>query len=1066
MMQNDWWHALGRLSQGSSATPASTWSRDDCLSTTAGIFTESSVEDSDALLSPDEWLKRLLPLIDGALACLSFGETSSSAPSLFYPLQVLIQTDFYLDALLERHVEEAALLWRRLADCLTRTSHPNLQWFLLSLIERFAGHANRCSWPSSLVQGLVRCLGDSSMHGKHRKGQISLVPKTPEQQVQSLALRLLLQVAASLSTATIPDPVLDSTETLSVTETAFGQTSGDELVPNANELRCTRNRRLMETNPAPASNEPEREAALAQVTSCAPLLGSLPLLLDTLVMLIARKSMEESLRLEVMEAFTSVAGRTAARLPASKGTDLLERLAQLMERVDCFPVASRLRWELARSIQQLADCMPKSSRVRLAAALLERMNRFSSTSIGQIDWDTVLAAYAYRFTDEPATNWSILVPHLSAALQHRDGAIRSAAGDALVRLVLASLPAEHPNSNNVSSGTLSTQVEGHREPRPRSAEEATITIALSGTDSSFLALLHRVIMLLRKKAILASSLTLLRTAMSVLGRLVRALPQGLDPSWVDAIAPLTNSDETQDVFETIAHVQLALRIRALERLEEAPVSLTVQRGLLLPLAERVLQLASGSRTSQRQVDERGRQRAIWLASARRLVTRLAARFAPADVWKRLAWLVRRYDRQVRTHRVVERDEIPSQQPHDETLVIRKQVDPHLLLAYVNALSPGRRQQHDAQETANTDHEQVPKDDQEYGLVLEILERLESHLYSPQTAATSGQVPGTPAWLNRPLFETLVLALARQPMSVMAARVPRLVTRLLRDVGLRADQRRRDDAREALQTLVRELGPSWLSVVFQQLADSSNLPAATGAGKHTDGSFRAHVWPYTVQVLLQTVASMDTNGTPLLGTPTLESALWIALTEFRDPQIEAEKKVTKLYADVREAHVSSLWASVSLLGQLWPRQVADLGSAFVLLVRALRHRLRSDTKQAHRTESESGEYRAASLPELEQWRRLLHHFVLGITRQALEPDQEAEIQAITVCIRYLLEKPSVGCAAPTRSVSTRLGRVQAATSVPKERTRLSTDELNRRSSMDSARLSMSGGIVGHHCYLLR
>jgi hypothetical protein len=959
-----------------------------------------------ALASPDWWLARLLPLIDTALASLSIGAQTSSAPAVFSPLQVLIQTDFYFEVLLQKRYEEAATrLWGRLADCLRQVVHPSLQQLLLSLLERFLALTYRCPWPPSLIEGLVRCLE----HPRRYRDCIGHQPgrcRTADGQVQQSALHLLLQLTEALinrQCSTLP-----SLETRQSTEQHFIGGVADERLAFQEECWETK---ATWSCPAAADQTPDLNVVSVHTRQ------SCSLLLEALFMLIARKSTGEALRSLLLETFTRLFRSTVGQLTVVSSTNLLDRLFHLMERTDLFPIASRVRWGLSRSLQQLAHYLPPETGRGSVAALLEQMNRLSSTNIGQIDWDHVLGAYGHAFADRSLIEGSLLLlPHLNAVMQHQDGALRSAASDALVRLVLASLPAMPPDGADQGNDHGLDATANQQNCRMSTPERASTTEKQE--IATAIALIRRVTLLLRKQVVQAPSLTLLRTAMTTYGRLVRTLPCGLETKWIDALVPLTNADDAQDVFQTIAHVQLVLRIRAVALLRDAPVSLAVQQELLLPLAERLLLIASSSGISPRYSGAKAPQHATWLASVCGLVTSLASRLAPVDCWARLALLIRRYDRYRRSGRVSEAAEASDTKMNPGHVTRKGSVHPQLLLAYARALPPIDL----PKETRDSNQEDADKVRTVRGLqhswVSAMFEQLEAHLYDPLgTASQLDASAANPAeQLNQPLFQTLIQMLVRMPSTVQGAWVSRLLTRLLRDLGLRT-QRRRDDAREALQTLVRELGPDWLPLVCRQLVDT--LPSERHSGGHMDGSFRAHVWPYTLQVLLQTAASLsDSQQTPSLDTSTLEKALWMALTEFRDPHIEAEKKVVKLYADVREAHVSSLWNSVTLLGQLWLQRPAALISAFDTLVRALRYRLSMDSIGERKAGIEVGAYRAASMPELESWRRLLHCFVLGITRQHLEPSTDGfvSVESTALCIRYLLEKPAADWDASTRKAS--------------------------------------------------
>jgi len=1112
-------------------------------------FEESSIPgqvDWTQILPPT-WFADLLRLLNNALARLSLGEETQSAPSLFAPLQVLLETECYVQKLVRGYPVETAMLWQYLVNCLLQVRQQNLQCLLLRLMDALLQRTARGQWPPVLVQALVRCLFVSSPRAWKADAKLRVAKRRPEPEgpVQQAALQLLLQLAERLGNELAIDEscVIDQCMDVSASASLLPNYAQEQHAAVPAETRKAMHAQSLagtSSESSPTQGVPMDTAATARVTGRGALAepaeaglvirqgtavqvpgeavpGTLQqaalVLLEALLMLMARKRIQEATRWTLLDSFHSVCVRLQHRLLPEQWERLLVLLVQLFERADLFPLASRIRWELARRLVTLCDHIPDPSlraRVGPVASLLERLNRISPTSIGQIDWDSVLGAYAERFDEHHEADWRLLVPHLMAGMQFTDAAIRSAASEALIKLVGSAV-----STSRTCSGTESTSVAapatriasatpGEAQAPTKStrqvpcASEASRVVLASGVATSPRALVSPVASRLRKRALTTQSIRQLDTILKTYGQLVRLATPGLDPVWLDGLRPLTEAvDESEDVFQCLVHQQLATRIRACRLLDQVlatgSIPVLVRKAFLVPLVEKLIGLAS---TSSRVHSEIEQLQTSWLASAQALLAeRLLASLPSSWCWQRFALHLHRFERLASSQRSASTRE----DAHSDARMsanARRLGQAQVLVVYARALAAlpsipqevsEAQQIEQAPDTQHAplmvqnEHRTVSPETQKSGNAPEqLLERLDALLVATSlrdTAAVEADCPASDRHLERIVWEIvlrLLQALPRQQQQQRAVWVPRLVTRWIRTLGLR-NQQRRDDAREALQLLLRILGPEWLWCIARQLTETVQVSASKKALQHSEGTWRLHVWAYTLHMLLQTTLECDAYPTWHLDLDTLQRVLGLVLlVEFRDPVLEAEKRVSKLYADIREVHVHSAERCLTLLGRVWPMdRLANMVLALELFVRAFRERLAFDTSGSTTTTtttttgvpSSAERYRAASIAEREQWRRLLHAFVDGIHRQELHAvapeDAETAVASQALVLRYLLTKPSPrmrtdpGADTVTTTTTTTAAAAAAAEKTPRMTTGSGTSEtIGFRDTMqESAHLSV-------------
>ncbi|KAK4536562.1 hypothetical protein CDCA_CDCA09G2587 [Cyanidium caldarium] len=406
--------------------------------------------------------------------------------------------------------------------------------------------------------------------------------------------------------------------------------------------------------------------------------------------------------------------------------------------------------------------------------------------------------------------------------------------------------------------------------------------------------------------------------MRALGALVQRAPAGCC-DWVDGCRPLLHATEEEaDFFYNVVHVQVHRQCRALRRAAAAECNEAALRLWLRPLAER---LVLGN---IRAADEDSVPAAL-LDAALELLVAVNRRLPSTQTIR--AW---------QRHLAAAMRQVQTAQPLPSPLA-------RLLLAYAQSLSP-------PVESTRLQTQILPR-------LLELARR-------PTTAESNDASTVHRAGLDAPVVRAYVLAV-QYAGTERELWLRRLVRILCAELRLRA-QNRRDAARAAMQEMLRVHGADWMPLLLREMQTS-----LLGAAPADPTSFRRHVVPYTVHALVTAAVSRPGSGND--ADAFADDAFRLALLECSDSTLREERRITALYADVREKRATCVHDTVQLLAEhLTPEPPRVLS----LVQQALRQLLHAAQPVAATETTPS-----ASSGAVEQLRAVLRSVVHGCMRNS-------------------------------------------------------------------------------------
>ena len=405
--------------------------------------------------------------------------------------------------------------------------------------------------------------------------------------------------------------------------------------------------------------------------------------------------------------------------------------------------------------------------------------------------------------------------------------------------------------------------------------------------------------------------------MRALGALVQRAPVGCC-DWVDGCRPLLHATEEEaDFFYNVVHVQVHRQCRALRRAAAAECNEAALRLWLRPLAERLV--LSNIRTA----DEDSVPPAL-LDAALELLVAVNRRLPSTQTIR--AW---------QRHLAAAMRQAQAAQPLPSPLA-------RLLLAYAQSLSP-------PVESTRLQTQILPR-------LLELARR-------PTTAEPDDASTVHRAGLDAPVVRAYVLAV-QYAGTERELWLRRLVRILCAELRLRA-QNRRDAARTAMQEVLRVHGADWMPLLLREMQTS-----LLGTAPADRTSFRRHVVPYTVHALVTAAALRPGSGND--ADAFADDAFRLALLECSDCTLQEERRITALYADVREKRATCVHDTVQLLAEhLTPEPPRVLS----LVQQALRQLLHGEQPVA------ATETLSASSGAVEPLRAVLRSVVHGCVRNS-------------------------------------------------------------------------------------
>lgn len=304
--------------------------------------------------------------------------------------------------------------------------------------------------------------------------------------------------------------------------------------------------------------------------------------------------------------------------------------------------------------------------------------------------------------------------------------------------------------------------------------------------------LKRILMPEIRLKLASPSMTVRQEHLEFIRKVSLALPESFPE-----LQPVTHKDDDVDFWMNVCHVQLHRRARAFARLEKTAINSILLRGYILVLIERTIvegvdaKTEAKHETKQSDVDKG--------ASVTDAAINLLAKLAEGMEWKDLQYVLTRYLDLVKMHA-------------DDSCIKSIIRASSLVLDAVSSKSPDLQSNDAFIELVTT----------------KVIPNLKEKMVEGETVRT-------------PVAMALVKVLKLLPESYVRSELPRILQIVCNLLRMRL-QRIRDDARNVLAAMTKELGPMYFVFIVQVLKTSLPLRG-----------FTAHVLGYTFHDVLKSVA---------------------------------------------------------------------------------------------------------------------------------------------------------------------------------------------------------------------